>query len=292
MNEDNFLDKNIKDMTLDEKKEFVRNMIRDQSPSTQSAFYDPQSGRTINVKEFAKTVGEETAVEILAEMLDKSDISKPIRVTADEADALFDKFNKGQCTPEELETVEMLMQASSATNGVEFTHQLLVLLIDFLSNAQTEIKYDASIKDMFGAFDLLIMTNFAITGRSQSSRYLSNLSELMSITEEIGTDILNTWENSCENVPDDDMIILALLAAVRIKLIENNYIFNNAESIRDTLQIETLDELCDKQETLCEECREEKIRAAKEDPKFNDMAKEIKDMVEKGRSMRNILKED
>ena len=91
-----------KSMSRDEKKEFIRKLIHEEQPNTKAAFFNPKTHEMINLQDYVRHVGEEEAIEKIADIIGETDV-KSICVKKEQMHELIEKLRKGECSEEEID---------------------------------------------------------------------------------------------------------------------------------------------------------------------------------------------
>ena len=229
-----------KEMSRDEKKEFIRKLIREEQPSTRAAFFNPATGEMINLQDLARELGEDQAIEKVVDAIGNAE-TKSICVNQEQIQEIMGKFKRGECTEEEMAILKMIMSSISSSDHTQFFHHTMSVIMEIVKFSQDKIHYEPTLLDLLGVLDILFTVDMIHDESLETSRFQSGgPSVVAEIASNIGEDILSTWENSCSSVPSNELIVLGLISALRVVLRRNEFKFIKAETISDILGLDKI----------------------------------------------------
>lgn len=229
-----------KGMSRDEKKEFIRKLIREEQPSTRAAFFNPVTGEMINLQDLARELGEEQAIEKIIDAIGNAE-TKSICINQEQIQSIMSKFKRGECTEEEMTILKMVMSSVSSSDHTQFLQHTMSFIMEIVKFSQEKIHYEPTLLDLLGALDILFTVDMIHDESLETSRFQSGgPSVLAEISSNIGEDILSTWEKSCSSVPSNELIVLGLIAALRRVLQREDFKFIKADVISDILGLDKI----------------------------------------------------
>lgn len=229
-----------KGMSRDEKKEFIRKLIREEQPSTRAALFNPVTGEMINLQDLARELGEEQAIEKIIDAIGNAE-TKSICINQEQIQSIMSKFKRGECTEEEMTILKMVMSSVSSSDHTQFLQHTMSVIMEIVKFSQEKIHYEPTLLDLLGALDILFTVDMIHDESLETSRFQSGgPSVLAEISSNIGEDILSTWEKSCSSVPSNELIVLGLIAALRRVLQREDFKFIKADVISDILGLDKI----------------------------------------------------
>ena len=229
-----------KKMSRDEKKEFIRKLIREEQPSTRAAFFNPATGEMINLQDLARELGEDQAIEKVVDAIGNVE-TKSICVNQEQIQEIMGKFKRGECTKEEMAILKMIMSSISSSDHTQFLQHTMSVIMEIVKFSQNKIHYEPTLLDLLGVLDILFTVDMIYDESLETSRFQSGgPSVVAEIASNIGEDILSTWENSCSSIPSNELIVLGLISALRVVLRRNEFKFIKAETISDILGLDKI----------------------------------------------------
>ena len=212
----------IKSMSRDEKKEFIRKLIHEEQSDTKAAFFNPKTHEMINLQDYVRHVGEEEAIEKIADIIGETDV-KSICVTQEQMHELIEKLRRGECSEDEIDILKMIESSIASSDNSQFILNSMSFLVEITKFAQNKIHYNPTLLDLFSIFDLLTTVDMINDPKFELAKYKQGGPNMLStMADNIGDDIIKTWKLSCQSIPSDDMIILGLMSAIKKLLVKNN----------------------------------------------------------------------
>lgn len=247
----NMTPEEFNNLSRDDKKEYLRKLIHstDEAAEIHAAFYNPQTGENISVMDLVEQIGEDKALDAIVEALEHTNIT-PIRLTEDKIKELIEKDKKGLCSEEEKHLIEFLTQTmagSNRDNHIAFQNNMLDMVVNLIDYAQRRIKYQPVVADVLSATAVMLMSSGFANEGSYLSKYNNRNDDIEIVTEmcdQIGNDIYDTWKESCETLPDAEIIVLSLLhLACKISLQNDMKLASAIEMAKDMgIELDTVDE--------------------------------------------------
>ena len=271
----------FRNLSSEEKKEFVRKLIHSEAAEVHAAFFNPQTKEAVDMRGLVEQFGEEKALDIIIEAFEKGN-TEAKTLTGDDIKALILKAQRGECTEDELNLLEFIQsQIMDKEDCIHFQRSWLSSSIDLINFAQTEVEYSPQVVDLLSAMIILFTVSGTLSENGALSKYTINDGPMLTeMCGEIADDIYNTWAASCTSLPDPELIMLSLIQLACKIAHENCFTFSNGMALADALNID----LCS-----CEDCNED----AEESNGSNEQSKVCKPIVHpaKDADMRDLLKE-
>lgn len=219
-NDFNFSSENFRNLSEEEQKQFIHDLIHSRAAGTGAALFNPSTGQTVNVDELIEQLGEEAVTEMLMKALNNSE-TKGVTVNVADFKNLLAKAHRGECSEEELAMLAFLGQEMEKTDAMGFQKTLLSLVADLVKFAKTERNYDVSLGDIITSFlGVSLMSLIHMDGSGLSKYAATDAPTLSEMFDSVGEDIFNTWSASCSQLPDKGMIIMGLLHLVTRLIVE------------------------------------------------------------------------
>lgn len=268
---------NFSELSYEEKEEFVRDLIHSGAAGISAAFYNPKTQERMDINGLIEQVGEEKAIEILIKALDSKETEK-IALSHENIKALIEKLERGECTDEERELLKFIAEESGEHNEIQFSKNYLKDSLGFLKFVQDEIGYNFTVCDLISSNHVIITVSSILSGKGELSKYEpSDISTILSMCNDISTDIYDTWKASCTSLPDPELIVSSLLFLAGKIAYENDLVVSNVNDIADVLNTSLDDdEDCSEEENGSNE--QENVCQSKthssEDKEMRDLLKE------------------
>ena len=247
----NMTPEEFNNLSREDKKEYLRKLIHssDEAAEIHAAFYNPQTGENISVMDLVEQIGEDKVLDAIVEALEHTNIT-PVRLTEDKIKELIEKDKKGLCSEEEKHLIKFLTQAmagSARDNHIAFQNNMLDMVVNLIDYAQRHIKYQPVVADVLSATAAMLMSSGFANKGSYLSKYSNHNDDVEIVTEmcdQIGNDIYDTWKESCETLPDAELIILSLIhLACKISLMNDMKIASAIDIAKDMgIELDTVDE--------------------------------------------------
>lgn len=238
----NLTEKDIKNLSLEEKKEFVRNLIH--SEAACAAFFNPLTKETIKMDELVEHMGEEKAIEMMVAALEKID-TKSISLEAKDIKELEQKARRGECNSDELAMLEFVHKEVMAKDSVQFEHNHIQLTCDMINYVQQNIGYTPGFDDLISSMVVLTLISRIHTKGSLMNKYEhadpTAVSEMIHLT---ANDIYDTWKASCSSESNPELVVISLLHLASKIAHEENMIIPDIKDIAPYLEV-SIDNLDD-----------------------------------------------
>lgn len=226
----------IKNLSYEEKKEFVRKLINSEAADIHAAFFNAATKEAVDIKGLVERIGEEEALDIIIKALDKQ--INTISLDEDDVVNLVEKSMRGECTEEEQALLDVIMKDMNQNNHIQFEHYWLEETLNLIYHAQTKVKYNPKLLDLLSACTVLFYLSGISSNNGALSKYTpDNIGMVSEICNQIGNDIYDTWKASCTSMPEPELIICSLLHLARDIANKNNIEFANAKTIANLLGI-------------------------------------------------------
>lgn len=244
----------IKNLSIEEKKEFVRTLL-DKSSHVSAAFIDPETGKSYDFSALVEAKGEEEAIDIIIKALESTN-TKTIALTGEEVNELIAKAKKGELTEEEEMMLKMVMSSSNLRESdfMQYQESFMTMLLELTNYAQKERGYHPSLYDVVMPISVLATVNGLISESSSLHKYAHMSPQgLTSMTSQLGKDIYDTWKASCTSEVDKELVILGLFHLIEALSIECSIKIHDAKEIAESLSI-SLDADCEDECECCGDC--------------------------------------
>jgi len=245
----------IKNLSTEEKKEFVRALLSESSHVT-AAFIDPETGKSYNFSELVEAKGEEEAIDIIIKVLESSS-TKTMALTGEQVNELLSKARKGECTEDELDMLKMILSSSKLedTDFMQFQESFMAMLLDLTNYAQKEIGYKPSLYDVVTPISILTTVSGLLSETSSIHKY-AHMSPpaLTNMVNQLGKDIYDTWKASCTSEVDKELVILGLFHLIEKLAIECSVELHDAKEIATSLSVPIRDISDDNECECCGDC--------------------------------------
>ena len=229
----------VKSMSRDEKKEFIRKLIHEEQSDTKAAFFNPKTHEMINLQDYVRHVGEEEAIEKIADIIGETDV-KSICVTQEQMHELIEKLRKGECSEDEIDILKMIASSIKSSDYSQFILNSMSFLVEIIKFAQDEIHYNPTLLDLFSIFDMLTTVDMINDPNFKIAKYKQSGPNMLStMADNIGDDIIKTWKLSCQSILSDDMIILGLMSAIKKILVNNNNELIDADILSNLMDLDS-----------------------------------------------------
>lgn len=206
----------LKNMSEEEQREYVRELIHAQSEEqsgVQAAFLGP-NGEHIPLTVLAEKLGEEETINLVVKAMNLEG-TECHTVNRKEYDELVAKAERGEELTSSEQAVLNAINNHVSTNTEEFQKHSLEALFEVIWFAQEKVKFFPAITELSMIFHLLVLETIRNTESSKVSMYKGgSCDQLMQMAESVGDDILNTWRESLSEQHDDGMVIIALMSAM------------------------------------------------------------------------------
>lgn len=232
----------INNLSTEEKKEFIRSLIHSEDVKTGIVFHNATTNETLDIKDLAEAIEEEELLDTIVQALEKAE-TKTLALTGTEIKELMKKALIGECSPEELSALEFVTSQLEQEDSIQFGHHWLDSTLSLIHFAQDTVHYNPTLDDMLSAASILVsLSNMFIEGNSFSKYNPSDIEIISEMSSQIANDIYNTWKDSCEELPEPELIVVGLLRLAS-KIAQGNKLkFCKATDISNMLGITLFDE--------------------------------------------------
>lgn len=238
MNDPKYLSaEKIKNLSPEEKREFVRNLIHSEAVDVRTAFFNPQTKQRVELSDLVEQLGEEKAVELIAKAFD-NDTAGTMTATTKDYQELLRKAERGECTEEELGMLEFIHSTMEQDVTVQVGHCYLDAICNVTDFTQTELSYEPKYSDFLSAISIFTMVSLVHSEDNALSKYTNKDAPLVAeMVNQIGTDIYDTWKDSCSELPEPELIMAGLILQANKIASEAGLKFPKATKIADALGI-------------------------------------------------------
>lgn len=226
----------IDKMSEEERKEYVRSLINTPNGSgINAAFYNAESGETYTVKNLIDKVGEEKAIDVIAEALVSDRAEKKV-ITKDQFDCIRGKIKSGiELSEEERTMYELIHETINESDMVQCQKNIMGMALTIIKFAQDAVGYNPYISDLISAVNMITLSSLSLKEETQTHNYKGDFETLVDISTYIGNDILETWKESCGKVVSPEMTVIGLCYAAMKVAAESHITFSKADDIFEML---------------------------------------------------------
>lgn len=272
MNMENFNSEEYRNLSEEEKREFVREVIQSgEAAGVHAAFLNPATGTTVTINDIVEQLGQEATEDMLLEAFEQfqGDVKT---LDMDGVRELAMKAERGECSETELKMLDYVMHNISKQDSFQFSSNFNNMMWDLINFSQTEVEYNPKFEDILASIVTSGLTSFTLMNDSELSKYQGNAFDtLVEMMHQVSQDIYDTWTDSCTSLPPKELIIMSLINLAGKLSCEEGYEFAPASMIAQIMDIEFIsDNHCD-----CEECSgecschaDENTNGSNEEPKI------------------------
>lgn len=290
----NMTPEEVKKLPLEEKREFVRNLIHSEAAGIHAAFFNPSTGKSMTMSELAKQIGEEEAIDAIVKMLDSAE-SSAITMTKDEIKELLLKAKRGECTEHELHMLEYITSEMEDSDNIQFERSFMELLIDLINFSQNGVPYEPQLHDVYSVLIVTTIISMINADEGVLTKYDNGDGPMISeMATTIADDIYDTWKASCTSPVDTELVIIGLLQLAAKLAYEEGYKFSKAELLADAIGLE-LPEVEPCSDCECKDCECEVDEASVQDTENGSNAGKVCQPIvhdPSDENMRNLLKDN
>ena len=207
----------IKNMSEDEMREYVRELIRIDSEGeaeARAAILGP-NGEHVSLRALVESMGEDAVVELFVKMFKDSSAVKCQAITKEEYDAMVEKVRRGEDLTEEEQRIFKVVTEELNGNSMEYQKHTLAAMLHVIDFAQNEAEYDPSLTDVSILLHMLTMETLVNSPDTRLHMYKGgDLSVPMQMSQAMAEDIMHTWRATLGEEPDQGTVILALASAL------------------------------------------------------------------------------
>ena len=281
----------FKKLSEDEKRETIRNLIHTikEDGSMRAVLFNPDENETYSMNELLESLGEEKVINILINVIEKGHFSQETFSKSEINDAI-DRKRKGTATEKDEQMLTMLHASIEDSESMMLNKNLIGIFIELIDFLQNERFYNPTMGDFLAAYNLFMSVTGLFSEDSSLSKYKqAGPFVAHQIISKMGKDILDTWLSTCTEIPDDYILLSALLEAAQG--IANKIRFCDSKVYKDVLHNiipEGMNEECE-----CDCCEEECHCHSDNTNGSNEHLEAVqpKTYKSKDQDMRNMLKE-
>ena len=134
----------------------------------------------------------------------------------------------------------MVASSIASSDHSQFMLNSMSILVEITKFAQDKIHYNPTLLDLFSIFDILTTVDMINDSKFEIAKYKQSGPDMLStMADDIGDDIIKTWEFSCQSIPSDDMIILGLISAIKKLLAKNNSELIDADILSNLMDLDS-----------------------------------------------------
>jgi len=284
----NLTSEEVKNLSPEEKREFVRSLIHSEAAEVHAAFFNPHTGQTVGMRELAEQIGEEQAIDIIVKMIDSAS-TETLTMTKEEIKDLMLRAKRGECTDRELHMLEYITARMEEEDNIQFERNFMDITINLIDFAQNGVPYNPQLHDMYSAVVVLTVISMINSENGALTKYNNGDGPMVSeMATHIADDIYNTWKASCTSPVDTELVVLGLLQLAAKLSFEEGFTFAKSQDLADAIGLELSHEF--------ERVNEEEIDEASEPSNTNgsnEEAKICKPITHdpSDENMRNLLKD-
>lgn len=212
MNDPKYLSaEEIRNLSTEEKREFVRSLIHSEAVDVRTAFFNPQTKQRVELKDLVEQIGEEKTIELLVKAFE-DETAGAMAATSKDFRELLEKAERGECTEEELGMLDFIRSTMEQDEMVQVGHCYLDAICSVTDFAQTDLSYEPTYSDFLSSISIFVMVSLVHSEDNALSKYSDKDAPLVAeMVNQIGTDIYDTWKDSCSELPEPELIVAGLI---------------------------------------------------------------------------------
>ena len=243
----------FKKLPEEEKRETISKLIHkiSKDSNAKAVLYNPITHKSCSLDELMNSIGEEKVIDLIILALDNADMATQ-SFTKEEIENAFERKSRGVATEEDEQMIKMFNSAVNSSENIQLNKNLTAIFVELITFLQEERNFYPSMGDLLATYNLIASITGVFSEGSSLEKYKSSGPVLVhKITNEMANDIINTWQQTCTEMPDDYMLLCALLEATQ--KVANRIQLCNAEVYQQVLGqiIEDVEESCNGD---CEDC--------------------------------------
>ena len=208
----------FKQMSHDEKREAIRNLIHEinEDSSARAVLFNPEEQKSYSLNELIDVIGEEKLSDLLIRAREQGDMT-PRSFTKEELKEALKRKANGTATPEDEQMINLFNHVTEESEQIQLNKNLTAIIVEFIDFAQNARHFNPTFGDFLTTFNIIAtITGMYTNGTSLSKYQQAGPITVHHISKEIADDILKTWIDTCSEVPDDYMMLCALLEATQV----------------------------------------------------------------------------
>lgn len=234
----NLSSEDVKNLSPEEKREFVRSLIHSEAAEVHAAFFNPHTKQTVGMRELAEQIGEEEAIDLIVKMIDSAK-TETLTMTKDEIKDLMLRAKRGDCTEHELHMLQYITERMEEEDNIQFERNFMDIVINLIDFAQSAVPYEPQLHDAYSAMVVLTVISMINSENSALAKYNNTDGPMVSeMATHIADDIYNTWSASCTSPVDTELVILGLLQLAAKLAFEKDYKFAKAQDMADAIGVD------------------------------------------------------
>lgn len=205
-------------MSHDEKREAIRNLIHEinEDSSARAVLFNPEEQKTYSLNELIDVIGEEKVIDLLIRAMEQGDMT-PCSFTEEELKEALKRKANGTATPEDEQMINLFNHVTEESEQVQLNKNLTAIVVKLIDFAQHARHFNPTFGDFLATFNIIAtITGMFTDGTSLSKYQQTGPTTVHHVSKEIADDILKTWTDTCSEVPDDYMMLCALLEATQV----------------------------------------------------------------------------
>ena len=208
----------FKQMSHDEKREAIRNLIHEinEDSSARAVLFNPEEQKSYSLNELIDVIGEEKVIDLLIRAMEQGDMT-PRSFTKEELKEALKRKSNGTATSEDEQMISLFNHVTEESEQIQLNKNLTAIIVEFIDFAQNARHFNPTFGDFLTTFNIIAtITGMYTNGTSLSKYQQAGPITVHHISKEIADDILKTWIDTCSEVPDDYMMLCALLEATQV----------------------------------------------------------------------------
>lgn len=208
----------FKQMSHDEKREAIRNLIHEinEDSSARAVLFNPEEQKFYSLNELIDAIGKEKAIDLLIRAMEQGDMT-PCSITKEELKEAIKRKANGTATPEDDQMINLFNYVTEESEQVQLNKNLMAIVVKLIDFAQHARHFNPTFGDFLSTFNIIAtITGMFTDGTSLSKYQQTGPITVHHVSKKIADDILKTWTDTCSEVPDDYMMLCALLQATQV----------------------------------------------------------------------------
>lgn len=249
----------IRDLPEEEKREFIRKLVRAEDSRVQAVFFNPVENAAVSMHELALSLGEEKAIDIIITALEEP-ITKATTLNREQMNELLIKVKNGEECTEEEKIMLNVFKDKLFPNYLTFQEHLIELIFNLTKLCEEEMEYRPELANLISVASILSAISLT-QGEDTFMKMFSKSSPetIIEMVEQVGDDIYDTWKASCDTELNEELVFLGLLQLATKIAKKNNYSLIDSKNMSESMGLNCNDNCdnCEGCDCCCDECDDE-----------------------------------
>ena len=223
-------------LTPEERKEYVRELIHSKAAGITAAFYNPKTHERMAIDELVAELGEDKVIEMVSEALAGVPM-ETMSVSGADFKELLQKEKLGTITETEEAMLSFLKEQMMFEPPVQFERTMIGLLCELVEYGQVDQNFNARYVDVLAAMQAFLYVAMRLDEEHNPLGTLRDMDvdAMRTIETQISDDILNTWKASCTQEVSPALTLLGLLNAATMVAKDMDLELPNGHILNETM---------------------------------------------------------